>query len=99
MSSMHLIDTQASTMIIKSAQEHQQKYIRSRAARHNKTPPLDAYKQDDWVLATWQGLSLGRSRPKKLPRTVTVLERPISSHEFQLTAFGKPSLSGIQQIY
>jgi hypothetical protein len=63
----HLIDTQAS--IIKSAQEHQQKYIRSRAARHNKsykTPPLDAYKQDDWVLATWQGLSLGRSRPKKL---------------------------------
>ncbi len=64
MSSMHLIDTQAS--IIKSAQEHQQKYIRSRAARHNKTPTLDAYKQGDWVLATWQGLSLGRSRPKKL---------------------------------
>ena len=60
----HLIDTQAS--IIKSAQEYQQRYIRSRAARHNKTPPLDAYKQDDWVLATWQGLSLGRSRPKKL---------------------------------
>ena len=60
----HRIDTQAS--IIKSAQEYQQKYIRSRAARHNKTPPLDAYKQDDWVLATWQGLSLGRSRPKKL---------------------------------
>ncbi len=48
----HLIDTQAS--IIWSAQEYQQKYIRSRAApsRHNKTPPLDAYKQDDWVLAT-----------------------------------------------
>jgi hypothetical protein len=39
----HPIDTQAS--IIKSAQEYQQKHIRSRAARHNKTPlvPLDAY--------------------------------------------------------
>jgi hypothetical protein len=60
----HLVDTQAS--IIKCAQEYQHKYVRSRAERHNKTPPLDAYKPDDWVLATWQGLSLGRSRPKKL---------------------------------
>jgi hypothetical protein len=60
----HLVDTQAS--IIKCAQEYQHKYVRSRAERHNKTPPLDAYKPDDWVLATWQGLSFGRSRPKKL---------------------------------
>ena len=70
----HLIDTQAS--IIKSAQEYQQRYIRSRAARHNKTPPLDAYKQDDWVLATWQGLSLGRSKAEEAR---TVLERSIPS--------------------
>ncbi len=78
MSREHLIDTQAS--IIWSAQEYQQKNIRSRAApsRHNKTPPSDAYKQDDWqwVLATWQGLSLGRSRLRKLGACVLEIGGP-----------------------
>jgi hypothetical protein len=64
MSSISLTHRPVSLRVLRNTSSA--RYIRSRAARHNKTPPLDAYKQDDWVLATWQGLSLGRSRPKTL---------------------------------
>ncbi len=87
----HLVGTQAS--IIKCAQGYQHKYVRSRAERHNKTPPLDAYKPDDWVLASWQGLSFGRSRPKKFG---PCWRGPFKS--FQSTTFGRQSLFEIQRI-
>jgi hypothetical protein len=59
----HLIDTQA--VIIKCAQEYQHKYLKSRV-RKVATSSTQPYKAGDWVLAQWQGLPQGRTRPTKL---------------------------------
>ena len=56
----HLVDTQA--VIIKCAQEYQHNYLKSRVATSSTQP----YKVGDWVLAQWQGLPQGRTRPTKL---------------------------------
>ena len=59
----HLIETQ--NAIVKCAQEYQHKYIKSRA-RRVAAPPVQPFKEGDWVLAQWQGLPHGRTRPTKL---------------------------------
>ena len=59
----HLVDTQA--VIIKCAQEYQHKYLKSRV-RKVAISSTQPYKAGDWVLAQWQGLPQGRTRPTKL---------------------------------
>ncbi len=64
----HLVDTQA--VIIKGcAQEYQHKHLnlksRVRKVATSSTQPYNL-KAGDWVLAQWQGLPQGRTRPTKL---------------------------------
>ena len=65
----HLVDTQAS--IIKCAQEYQHKYVRSRAERHNKTPPLDAYKPDGFFFRARELFGAPLSNHSRVPFLTT----------------------------
>ncbi len=64
----HLVDTQLEAVIVKcapNAEEYHHKYLKSRV-RKVATSSTQHYKAGDWVLAQWQGLPQGRTRPTKL---------------------------------
>jgi hypothetical protein len=82
MSREHLIDTQANWYHLEcsgiSAEVHPQQGRSESAQQDTTVGCLHCGKQDDWqwVLATWQGLSLGRSRLKKLGACVLEIGGP-----------------------
>ena len=64
----HLIDAQRA--VITTAKDYQDSYLKARRSKVDKHTTVTSadYKIGDWVLCAsgWQGLALGKTRPKKL---------------------------------
>ena len=62
----HLVDAQRA--VITTAKGYQDSYLKARRSKVDKQTTVTSadFKIGDWVLCGWQGLALGKTRPKKL---------------------------------
>ncbi len=61
----HLVDAQRA--VITTAKGYQGSYLKARRSKVDKQTTVTSadFKIGDWVLCGWQGLALGKTRPKK----------------------------------